>query len=98
MLFKSVNAFDYIILSLFLVFFLLSLFKTNYIVPVKTFWLKFSIYLAKILNPIILFIIYLICFVPIGIYYKLINKKNLNTTIDKKSKTYWEEPEEKNQF
>ena len=32
---------------------------------------------------------------PIGIYYKLINKKNLNTIIDKKSKTYWEEPEEK---
>ena len=95
LLFKSVNTFDYVILSLFLIFFLLSLFKANYIVPVKTFWLKFSIYLAKILNPIILFIIYLICFVPIGIYYKLINKKNLNTTIDKKSKTYWEEPEEK---
>ncbi len=93
--FKSLNPFDYVILSLFIFFFLLSLFKPNYIIPVKTSWLKFSIYLAKILNPIILFIIYLTCFVPIGIFYKLINRQNLNTTIDTKSETYWEEPEEK---
>ena len=93
--FKSLNPFDYVILSLFIFFFLLSLFKPNYIIPVKTSWLKFSIYLAKILNPIILFIIYLTCFVQIRMFYTLINRQNLKTTIDTKSETYWEEPEEK---
>ena len=55
--------------------------------------MKFAFYLAKILNPIILSIIYIVCFQPIGIIYKIIEKNNLKTKIDKNSKTYWEKPD-----
>ena len=85
---------DFILLLISLILFLISKFKEKYIIPIKSFWLKFSIYLAKILNPIILSIIYLICFLPIGIIYKVIKKNRLKTKFDKKILTYWEEPED----
>ena len=68
---------DFILLLIALILFLISKFKEKYIIPIKSFWLKFSIYLAKILNPLILSIIYLICFLPIGIIYKVIKKKQI---------------------
>ena len=94
-LFREVIFLDY---SLILFFFLLvffSKYKPSFINPIKTFWFKLSIYLAKILNPILLFIIYLVCFIPIGILYKLFNKKNLKTKLDKNLVSYWETPEDK---
>ncbi len=92
--FKVFNLIDYFLLSLGFLFLVISKYKPNYIIPVKTFWMKFAIYLSKVLNPIILFIIYLICFLPIGIYYKLVGKNNLKTKIDKNLNSYWEKPED----
>ena len=93
---KNFFIFDYFLLFLCFLFLLISKFKTVYIAPVKTVWMKFSFYLAKILNPIILFIIYLVCFIPIGVFYKIIRKNNLKTKIVKNLNSYWEKPEDKN--
>mgnify|MGYP001185485275 FL=1 len=95
-LFKSFFIIDYALSVLCLLLILISKFKTVYIIPIKFIWLKFSFYLAKILNPILLFIIYLICFIPIGVIYKIISKNNLKTKINKSSSSYWEKPDDKN--
>ena len=95
-LFKSFFIIDYALSVLCLLLILISKFKTVYIIPIKFIWLKFSFYLAKILNPILLFIIYLLCFIPIGVIYKIISKNNLKTKINKSSSSYWEKPDDKN--
>jgi hypothetical protein len=95
-LFKSFFIIDYALAILCLLLILISKFKAVYIIPIKSIWLKFSFYLAKILNPIILFIIYLTCFIPIGIIYKIISRNNLKTKINKSSSSYWEKPDDKN--
>ena len=95
-LLESLFLIDYALTILCVLLILISKFKTVYITPIKFIWMKFSFYLAKILNPIILFTIYLICFVPIGLVYKIINKKNLKTKLNKSSISYWEKPDDKN--
>ena len=39
-------------------------------------------------------VVYILCFIPIGIIYKLIKKRNLKTEIKKTEETYWEKPED----
>ena len=93
-IFEQLSFLDYVLTSVASILILMSKFKPEYINPIKFFWMKLSFYLAKILNPIILLLIYLTCFLPIGIFYKITKKKNLKTKINKQSKTYWEEPED----
>mgnify|MGYP001266639735 CR=1 FL=1 len=94
-LFKQLFIFDFFLIFLFISIALISYFKSNYIIPIKKLWLKMSLYIAKILNPIILFFIYLLCFIPIGLVYKIIKKNSLKTKIKKSMNSYWERPEDK---
>tara|TARA_A100000164_G_C21937689_1_gene788889 strand:- start:3321 stop:3719 length:399 start_codon:yes stop_codon:yes gene_type:complete len=66
-------------------------------------WTKFGIFLSRLLNPIILGVIYLLTIIPIGLIFKIINKDPLNKKINLDIDSYWikrETPPEsfKNQF
>ena len=73
--FTKLNFIDLILFFISLTLIIISKFKEEYITPIKKIWLRLSVYIAKVLNPIILLIVYILCFVPIGIIYKLIKKK-----------------------
>ena len=92
--FSQLNFIDFSLLILGIILLGVSKFKSTYISPIRKFWLLISIYLAKVLNPIILMVVYILCFIPIGIIYKLIKKRNLKTEIKKTEETYWEKPED----
>ncbi|MDC0043534.1 hypothetical protein OAJ03_01385 [Candidatus Pelagibacter sp.] len=93
-IFGSIFLLDYFFIFTFLFLVLISKFKKEYISPIKKVWLKFSIYLAKFMNPIILFIIFIVCFVPIGFLYKMFKLNNFKTKINNDRKSYWEKPED----
>lgn len=92
--FNQLNFIDFSLLVVGIILFGVSKFKSNYISPIRKFWLRLSIYIAKVLNPIMLMVVYILCFIPIGIIYKLIKKRNLKTEIKKTEETYWEKPED----
>ena len=92
---REINYLDYFLIFLCISFIILSKFKPDFINPIKKFWVRLSIFLAKILNPILLVIIYLVCFIPIGIFYKILRKENLKTKVDKNLSSYWEVPDDK---
>ena len=92
--FNQLNFIDFSLLVVGIILFGVSKFKSNYISPIIKFWLRLSIYIAKVLNPIMLMVVYILCFIPIGIIYKLIKKRNLKTEIKKTEETYWEKPED----
>jgi len=94
-LIREINYLDYFLIFLCISFIILSKFKPDFINPIKKFWVRLSIFLAKILNPILLVIIYLVCFIPIGIFYKILRKENLKTKVDKNLSSYWEVPDDK---
>jgi len=67
-------------------------------------WFKFGLLLHKIINPIIMGLMFYLTIMPIGLIMRISGKDILNLKIDKTASTYWitrESPERdslKNQF
>ena len=53
------------------------------------FWEQFGLFLAKIITPITLAIVYTITIIPINIFLRLLRVDILNKKIDNKKKSYW---------
>lgn len=52
-------------------------------------WMRLGLVLFKIVNPVVMFLIYVSTFVPIGIYLRLRGNDALTEQFDKNAKTYW---------
>lgn len=61
--------------------------------PLNTLWFKFGMLLAKIVNPIVMFVIYVLTIVPFGLGARLFGKDLLRIKLDKDRDSYWEERE-----
>lgn len=65
-------------------------------------WAKFGILLGRIVSPIIMFIIYILGVLPVGLFLKIFRKDILKTKYNDKAQTYWIKKEGmgsmKNQF
>lgn len=61
--------------------------------PLNVLWFKFGMLLAKIVNPIVMFVIYILTIVPFGLGARLFGKDLLRIKIDKVRDSYWEERE-----
>lgn len=74
--------------------------------PLNVVWFKFGLLLYKIVNPIVMGLLYYLTIVPMGLIMKAIGKDPLNRRFNPDAKTYWieraphgPEPESmKNQF
>jgi len=78
-----------IFLVLAVLFLILGLLNSSFLTPLNKFWMKFGFFLSKIVNPIILIIIYYAIVFPTGLLLKLLKKDILNLNIDKQKKSYW---------
>lgn len=56
-------------------------------------WMKLAEILFHIVNPVIMFLIFVVCFIPVGAVMKLIKFDPMRRTFDKNAKTYWVEKE-----
>lgn len=79
-------------------------FATSLLEPLNVLWFKFSMLLFKIVNPLVMFILFALVITPAGLLMRL-KADPLSAKRDKTAKTYWsEKPEEastrsmKNQF
>ena len=93
----------FIFLIISIVFFFLSIFFPKILKIPNKLWFKFGQLLGYIISPIVMLLIYIIVFFPIGIFFKLFRKDLLNIKIDIKKSSYWINKEEssstmKNQF
>ncbi len=59
--------------------------------PLNVLWFRFGMLLAKIVNPIVMFVIYAVAVVPFGIGARLLGKDLLRTKLDGDRESYWEE-------
>ena len=58
------------------------------IIPNKI-WNNLGFLLNKIVSPVIMFLIFIITFFPIGLIFKILQIDLLNKKIDVKTKSYW---------
>ena len=76
-----------ILLSTF--FIIISYLRPGFLNLIKNIFSKFAKLLAKFLNPIIMFIFYLLIFVPFGFILKIFRYDPLKEKINKNLKSYW---------
>ena len=68
---------------------LITLVKPNLLAPLNRLWFKFGMLLAKIINPIVMFLIYVTTMVPIGLLLRLSGKDLLSLKLDSDENSYW---------
>lgn len=52
-------------------------------------WFRFGLALAKITNPIIMGLLYVLIFVPVGLGMRIFGRDALNLRLSPEAKTYW---------
>lgn len=57
--------------------------------PLNKLWFRFGMLLGRIINPVVMFIMYALVMVPVGLVLKLMRKDLLRLKLDAQSLTYW---------
>ena len=70
-------------------FLILGVLKSKILTPLHIIWIKFGIFLGKIISPIVLAILFFVVVTPIGLLLKVFKKDILNLEINNTIKTYW---------
>jgi hypothetical protein len=69
---------------LFFVFFFTSLLQ-----PLNVLWFKFGMLLSRIVNPLVMLLIYALAIVPFGVAARMFGKDLLKLKLDPNAKSYW---------
>lgn len=57
--------------------------------PLNKLWFKFGLLLAKVMNPVVMFVLFVGAVVPTALLMRLRGKDLLHLRIDKSAKSYW---------
>ncbi|MDV7340839.1 SxtJ family membrane protein [Terasakiella sp. A23] len=57
--------------------------------PLNKAWIKLGFIMFKIVNPIIMFLIYVLTIVPIGLIMRLFGKDPMRMKLEPDAKSYW---------
>ncbi len=57
--------------------------------PLNKLWFRFGMLLGRIINPLVMFIMYALVMVPVGLVLTLMRKDLLRLKLDARSPTYW---------
>jgi len=68
---------------------LIILIRPGLLAPLNRLWMKFGLLLHKIVNPIIMGLIFFLTVLPTGLVMRALGKDLLNQRLDKDAKSYW---------
>ena len=71
------------------VFITVTCFDLSALKPGYRAWMKVAHWIGNVFSTIILSIIFILIFTPIGLFFRMIGKDHLQRTLDPKAKTYW---------
>ena len=70
------------------IFLILGILDSKYLTPFNRFWMKFGLFLGKIISPIVMGIVFFLVVTPIGIIMKIFRKDLLNIKHNQ-NQSYW---------
>ncbi len=70
-------------------FLVLALVRPVLLAPLNRLWLRFGLLLHRITSPIILFLMYAVAIVPMGLILRLLRKDLLHLRWDRTAASYW---------
>lgn len=57
--------------------------------PLNRLWMKFGLLLYKVMNPLVLGLLFFVTIMPIGLVMRAFGKDFLHLRLDRNAKTYW---------
>jgi len=87
--FQLNNLIKFILLIFSQLLFFLTLFIPRILITPTKLWLSFGILIGNIINPIVMFLVYLFIVIPSGIYARLFKKIVFETKFNSDTSTYW---------
>ena len=78
---RKINALELILFLSSLIFLIFSLFKFNILIKIQFIFNKFFFLISKIINPILMVIVYFISIIPMALLFKIINNHNADTKV-----------------
>jgi hypothetical protein len=75
------------------VFLFFAFFFTSVLQPLNLLWFRFGMLLSRIVNPLVMLLIYGVAIVPFGIAARIFGKDLLKLKADPNAKSYWIERE-----
>jgi len=95
--FNRIFLFD--LLSYILSFFLLniSIDNPNSLARLNILWGQLGNFLGRIVSPLVMLMIYISIFVPVGLLLRIINRDELRLKINNSSNSYWKEIRQDNE-
>ena len=76
-------------LPLAAVFLVVALTYPRVLGPLNRLWLKFGLLLYKVMNPIVLGLLFFVTIMPIGLVMRAMGKDFLRLRLDPNAKSYW---------
>lgn len=77
------------LLPLAALFLVVALVRPGLLAPLNKLWLKFGLLLYKIMNPLVLGLLFFITIMPIGLVMRAFGKDFLRLKLDRSAKSYW---------
>ena len=71
------------------VFLGLALFIPSVLSPMNSFWIKFGLLLHKVVNPLVLGVMYFVVFTPMGLFMRMLGRDSLRLKLDQEAASYW---------
>lgn len=68
--------------------------KPDSLAPLNKGWMKLAMILFHIVNPVVMFLMYVVCFIPGGLIMRIVGYDPMHRKFDKDAKTYWIEKKE----
>ena len=68
---------------------LITLLAPQVLAPLNRLWFKFGMLLARIINPVVMFVIYVTTILPIGLILRASGKDLLRQRLDPEESSYW---------
>ena len=66
-----------------------SLVRPSVLAPLNLLWFKLGLFLHKIVNPIVMGLLFYFAFLPTGLVMRLMGKDLLRLGLDRRSESYW---------
>jgi predicted membrane protein len=63
--------------------------KPDALTPLNKAWMKLAEIMFVVVNPVIMFLMYVVCFIPAGLIMKIVGYDPMKKKFDKDAKTYW---------
>lgn len=72
-----------------LAFLILAVVRPKILAPLNHLWLKFGLLLYKVVNPIVMALMFYLSILPIGLLMRLFRKDPLRLKFDPQARSYW---------